>query len=182
MDDRGFLYITDIQKHDVKRWRLKDNNREGIVVAGGHGPGSLIDQLSGPTYVFVDGHHSVFVSDSNNQRVMKWVENAKDGILVAGGGGSGTDLSKFNNPRGVIVDHLGTIYVSDFGNCRIVRWPKGATQGNLVVGGSGPGDCIKSEGLSFDRYGNLYVSDISQNRVDKFQMKSSSFCAEKCAE
>ncbi|CAF4943265.1 unnamed protein product, partial [Rotaria sp. Silwood1] len=93
-----------------------------------------------PTYVFVDRDHSVYVSEWDNHRVMKWMEGAKQGIVVAGGQGKGNDLTQLSSPEGVVVDQLGTVYVADKGNDRIMRWPKGATQGSVIVGGNGRGE------------------------------------------
>ncbi|CAF4896762.1 unnamed protein product, partial [Rotaria sp. Silwood1] len=109
---------------------------QGTVVAGGNGSGNRLDQLSYPQYVFVDRDHSVYVSDRDNHRVMKWMEGAKQGIVVAGGQGEGNDLTQLLYPQGVVVDQLGTVYVADPGNDRIMRWPQGATQGSVIVGGN----------------------------------------------
>jgi sugar lactone lactonase YvrE len=138
MDENGSLYVTnDVGNHEVRRYRRGES--EATVVAGGNGSGNRLDQLSYPTYVFVDGDHSVYVSDWGNHRVMKWVEGAKEGIVVAGGRGQGNGLTQLSNPLGVVFDQLGTVYVADWGNVRIMRWNKGATQGSVIVGGNGEG-------------------------------------------
>ncbi|CAF3054382.1 unnamed protein product [Rotaria sp. Silwood2] len=173
MDESGSLYITDYEKHEVRRYKI--GNTEGIVVAGGNGKGNRLDQLSDPRYVFVDRDHSVYVSEEGNHRVMKWEEGAKQGIVVAGGQGSGNSLTQLSRPFGVAVDQLSTVYVTDLGNNRIMRWPKGTTQGSVIAGGNGSG--VQSNqlnspvGLSFDRHGNLYVADQYNHRVQKFNTK-----------
>ncbi|CAF3042897.1 unnamed protein product [Rotaria sp. Silwood2] len=170
MDENGSLYVTDIEKHEVRRYRRGES--QGTVVAGGNGRGNRLDQLSYPHYVFVDRDHSVYVSDWGNDRVMKWVEGAKQGIVVAGGQGEGNGLTQLYYPQGVVVDQLGTVYVADAENDRIMRWPKGATQGSVIVGGNGRGGQSNQLnypiGLSFDRHGNLYVVDYGNHRVQKF--------------
>ncbi|CAF2670118.1 unnamed protein product [Rotaria sp. Silwood2] len=157
MDENGSLYVTDVGKHEVRRYRRGES--QGTVVAGGNGSGNRLDQLSGPTYVFVDRDHSVYVSDWGNHRLMKWVEGAKQGIVVAGGQEEGNGLTQLSCPQGVVVDQLGTVYVADCGNARIMRWPKGATQESVIVGGNGEGGQSNQlngpTGLSFDRHGNL---------------------------
>ncbi|CAF1551405.1 unnamed protein product [Rotaria sp. Silwood1] len=172
MDDHGYLYVVDYEKHEVRRYKIGDT--QGTVVAGGNGQGNRLDQLLSPHYVFVDRDHSVYVSDSGNKRVMKWEEGAKQGIVVAGGQGEGNSLTQLNDPEGVVVDQLGTVYVADFGNHRIMRWPKGATQGSVIVGGNGYGaqsnQLASPIGLSFDRHGNLYVVDFGNHRVQKFNI------------
>jgi sugar lactone lactonase YvrE len=172
MDENGSLYVTDIGKDEVRRYRRGES--QGTVVAGGNGSGNRLDQLSDPSYVFVDRDHSVYVSEWENDRVMKWVKGAKQGIVVAGGQGKGNGLTQLSYPRGVVVDQLGTVYVADLGNDRIMRWVKGATQGNVIVGGNGRGgqsnQLNQPIGLSFDRHGNLYVVDWGNHRVQKFNI------------
>ncbi|CAF1450252.1 unnamed protein product, partial [Rotaria sordida] len=173
MDENGSLYVVDYGKHEVRRYRIGET--EGIVVAGGHGPGNRLDQLNSPQYVFVDRDHSVYVSDWGNNRVMKWMEDAKQGIVVAGGQEPGNSLTQLNRPRGVVVDQLGTVYVVDHESHRIMRWPKGAKQGSVIAGGNGYGGQSNQLslpiGLSFDRQGNLYVADEYNHRVQKFTIE-----------
>ncbi|CAF1330002.1 unnamed protein product [Rotaria sp. Silwood1] len=174
MDENGSLYVTDYQKGEVRRYRRGES--QGIVVAGGNGNGTRSDQLSNPTYVFVDRDHSVYVSEWGNHRVIKWMEGAKQGIVVAGGQGKGNGLTQLSYPYGVFVDQLGTVYVADAENDRIMRWIKGATQGNVIVGGNGRGEQSNQLhspfGLSFDRHDNLYVVDYGNYRVQKFNLES----------
>ncbi|CAF5026215.1 unnamed protein product, partial [Rotaria sp. Silwood1] len=173
MDDNGFLYVVDVEKHEVRRYKIGDT--KGTVVAGGNGQGSRLYQLSYPRYVFVDRDHSVYVSVCENHRVMKWKEGAKQGIVVAGGKGEGNRLTQLHEPEGLVVDQLGTVYVTDSWNHRIMRWPKGATQGSVIVGGNGYGaksnQLASPTGLSFDRHGNLYVVDYGNERVQKFNIE-----------
>ena len=173
MDDEGALYVTDIEKHEVRRYRQGETS--GTVVAGGNGTGDGLHQLNYPRYVCVDGEHAVYVSDYENHRVMKWVKGAKEGIVVAGGQGQGKKLTQLSGPHGVRVDAAGTVYVADYGNDRVMRWCRGATQGTVVVGGNGRGEGANQfngpTGLSFDRQGNLYVADYYNNRVQRFSIE-----------
>ncbi|CAF4720167.1 unnamed protein product, partial [Rotaria socialis] len=90
MDEQRYLYVSDDEKHEVRRYQLGEKN--GTRVAGGNGQGGGLNQLNWPTYLFVDRQQNVYVSDNNNHRVMKWVEGAKEGIVVAGGQGEGNAL------------------------------------------------------------------------------------------
>jgi sugar lactone lactonase YvrE len=170
MNNNGDLYVSDSEKDEVRRWKIGETN--GTLVAGGNGKGDHLNQLSGPTYIFVDQDDAVYVSDCNNYRVMKWVKGAKEGIVVAGGQGEGSRLTQLDHPQGVIVDHLGHVYVADSYNHRIMRWCSGSAEGSIVVGGNGfgqqPNQFRYPVGLSFDRQGNLYVVDYGNHRVEKF--------------
>ncbi|CAF3749135.1 unnamed protein product [Rotaria sp. Silwood1] len=174
MDENGYLYVTDIENDEVRRYRIGES--KGTLVAGGNGSGNRLDQLSCPQYVFVDREHSLYISDWENHRVMKWVEGEKQGTVVAGAQGKGNDLTQLSSPAGIVVDQIGTVYVADRGNDRIMRWSNGATQGTVVVGGNGRGKGSSQLngpiGLSFDRDGNLYVVDLGNDRVQKFSIDS----------
>ena len=117
IDHQRYLYVSDIENHEVRRYRIGDKN--GIVVAGRNGQGNQLNQLNYPTYLFVDEEQAVYVSDNNNHRVMKWNKDAKESILVAGGQGQGSALTQLYYPRGLFVDTTGTIDVIDARNDRV---------------------------------------------------------------
>ncbi|CAF1152781.1 unnamed protein product [Adineta steineri] len=185
-DKHGFLYVSDWDKNEVRRWKMGEYNNKGIVVAGGNGKGNELDQFSRPTFIFVDEEQSVYVSDRNNHRVMKWRKDEKEGTVVAGGNGQGENLNQLSSPAGVIVDDLGQIYVADFANDRIMRWYEEKEEGEVIVGRNGKYsgfllptiiDKIKGRlnqlnrpaGLSFDDEGNLYAAEWWNNRIQKFE-------------
>ncbi|CAF3778628.1 unnamed protein product [Rotaria sp. Silwood1] len=174
MDDQRYLYVSDIEKHAVRRYQIGDKN--GIIVAGGNGKGADLNQLKEPTYIFVDQHQTVYVADNNNHRVMRWNKGAKEGVVVAGGQGQGHALTQLSCPYGLFVDTLSTIYVADSLNHRVIRWPKGARQGTAIVGensqGAGANHLRSPLGLSFDRQGNLYVVDGGYDGYDRIQFFS----------
>ncbi|CAF4203548.1 unnamed protein product, partial [Rotaria sordida] len=99
MDDQRYLYISDTDKHEVKRYQFGDKN--GTLVAGGNGQGAGLNQLNWPAYLFVDQQQTVYVSDNANHRVMKWNKGAKEGVVVAGGQGEGNALTQLWYPKGL---------------------------------------------------------------------------------
>ena len=117
IDHQRYLYVSDIGKHEVRRYRIGDKN--GMVVAGGNGRGNQLNQLNLPTYLFVDEEQAVYVSDWNNHRVMKWNKAANQGIVVGGGRGERSALTQLFYPNGFFVDTSGTIYVVDSWNDRV---------------------------------------------------------------
>ncbi|CAF3673054.1 unnamed protein product [Rotaria sp. Silwood1] len=173
IDDQKCLYISDFERHEVRRYQMGDN--KGIIVAGGHGKGDGLNQLHWPTYIFVDRQKTVYVSDYKNHRVVKWYKNAKEGIVVAGGHGAGKSLAHLVHPKGLFVDAWDNIYVADAGNDRIMRWPNAAKQGTVVVGDNGEGDeanqLSNPWALSFDQHGNLYVVDHGNDRVQRYSIE-----------
>ena len=173
MDNQGSLYGSDCKKNEVRRYD-KGGDKKGIVVAGGHGQGAGLHQLKWPTYLFVDAQSTLYISDTNNHRVMKWMKGATEGIIVAGGNGQGEDLTQLSYPHGVWVDGYGHVYVVDAGNSRVMRWEKGAKEGTVIVGGNGRGEAANQLdepfGLFFDRHGHLYVAEFDNHRVRRFSL------------
>ncbi len=175
IDDQRYLYVSDTEKHEVRRYDIKQEDTEGTIIAGGHGKGDGLNQLSQPTYLFVDRQQTVYVSDDNNHRVMKWNKDAKEGIVVAGGQGGGNSLTQLSGPRGLFVDTLGIVYVAEYMNQRVTRWSQPIKQGTVIVGGNGQGSGADQfngpTGLSFDQHGNLYAVDFNNHRVQRFSLE-----------
>ncbi|CAF3717556.1 unnamed protein product [Adineta steineri] len=171
IDKNGFIYVSDCENHEVRRW--KEGDKQGELVAGGNGQGNHLNQLNYPIFIFIDDDYSLYISDRENHRVMKWKKDAKEGIIVAGGNGPGNSLKQLYNPQGVIVDHLGQTYVADLRNDRVMRWSEGKQEGEIVVGRNGQGNQSNQLngpiGLSFDNEENLYVADYLNHRIQKYE-------------
>ena len=179
MNENGDLFVSDQENHTVKKWR-KGEKGDGRIVAGGNGKGEQLNQLNQPTFIFIDREETVYVSDRENYRVMKWIKGAREGIIVAGGQGEGHRLNQLSCPMGLIVNEVGDVYVADQWNYRIMCWSSESKQGRIVVGGNGKGE--KSNelndpvGLSFDVENNLYVVDCGNHRIQRFEVDQH-FCS-----
>ncbi|CAF4284370.1 unnamed protein product, partial [Rotaria socialis] len=174
MDEQRNLYVSEMEKHAVRRYQLGEKN--DTLVAGGNGIGDGLNQLNFPAYLFVDRQQNVYVSDNGNHRVMKWNKGAKEGIVIAGGQRAGSALTQLYYPNGIFVDTLGTLYVVDSLNNRVMRCTQGdKKQATIIVGGNGEGEGANQfnvpRGLTFDRHGNLYVADMGNNRVQRFSVE-----------
>lgn len=172
LDKTHFFYVTDKKTHAVRQYSLgqKGERGKGKLVAGGNSAGDGFNQLNHPTFVFVDHHNSIYISDTNNHRVMKWLDGATEGIVVAGSGTKGNDRTQLDQPSGLFVDKDGAIYVADSNNNRIMRWHEGMS--DVIVGeskgGSGRNQLLRPEGLAFDRQETLYVADMNNHRIQQF--------------
>ncbi|CAF1588037.1 unnamed protein product, partial [Rotaria magnacalcarata] len=76
MDEQKYLSLSDYIKHEVRRYQLGE--KDGTPVAVCYDEGDELDLLNTSGYLFVDRDHSVYVSDYENNRVMKWVEDATE--------------------------------------------------------------------------------------------------------
>ena len=167
MNDERFLHVSDVTQGEVRRYKMN----------GTDGRADRLSQLSFPTYPYVDRRQAVYVSDSGNDRVMKWEGHVREGLIVAGGQGDGNAVTQLSNPQGVFVDQMGTVYVVDSNNHRVMRWYNESTQGRVIVGGNGAG-CQANQlygpsDVSFDQHGNIYVVDRRNDRVQRFSIEAS---------
>jgi hypothetical protein len=70
------------------------------------------------------------------------------------------------------------LYIADEANGRIMKWTEDySTGGTCVVGctntsGTAPDQLINPRYLTFDQYGNLYVTDQGNHRIQKFMMNT----------
>ncbi len=111
-------YVSDKNNHRVMKW-IKGSTK-GIVVAGGHGEGSDLTQLSCPHGVIVDQLGTVYVADSFNERLIRWSKGAAQGSSVVGGNRQGNG-NQLDYPVGLPFDRPGNLYVADFHNRRVQR-------------------------------------------------------------
>ena len=173
MDNYGSLYVSDTEKNEVRRYD-QNGDRKGLHVAGGREEGTKLNQFNKPTHLFVDAQSSLYVADTNNHRVMKWMRGGKEGIVVAGGNGKGGSLTQLSHPKGVWVDRGGHVYVVDAGNGRVIRWEKDAKRGKVIVGENGGGaqayQLSFPQGIFFDCHGHLYVTDNGNDRIQRFSV------------
>ncbi|CAF3681287.1 unnamed protein product [Rotaria sp. Silwood1] len=95
---------------------------EGIGVARSQGHGNALTQLWNPNGLFVNTLGTLYVADSENNRVMRWPEGAKQGTVIVGGNGWGRGANQFTNPIDMSFDRQGNLYVVDRRNDRVQRF------------------------------------------------------------
>ncbi len=91
-------------------------------MAGGNGGGGALNQLNGPSNIFVDDNEDIYISDTNNHRILKWKKDSNFGIKVAGTGSMGSAINNLQIPYGVFLDQTGNVYVGDEGNHRVLKF------------------------------------------------------------
>ena len=128
----------------------------------GSGPG----RFAFPVSVATDASGSVFVADSENNRIQKFTES---GQFVAQWGTAGAGPGQFATPESIATDAAGNVYVADKGNFRVQKFTsEGAFVGQWGSHGSGAGQFETTEGIATDSAGNVYVADAGNARIDKF--------------
>ncbi len=90
-------------------------------------------------------------------------------------GERGVGDGQFYGPTGISLDTSGNVYVADTSNRRIQKFTSDGTfilkwgrNGGDGSSGSGDGEFRNPRGLTVDSYGNVYVADSENDRVQKF--------------
>jgi len=186
-DSQGSLYIADSANHRIRKvdsaGTISTIAGTGVQGYSGDGGPAISANLNYPTAVFVDLWGKIYIADSFNHRI-RMVDSSGIITTVAGNGTQGYSgdndnaiYARLNNPLGIASDSTGKIYISDYGNQRIRMIDNYGVMrtvaGNGVAGYSGDGNTAISAALnsptsvSFDRSGNLYISDYSNHCIRK---------------
>ncbi|CAM4824083.1 unnamed protein product [Rotaria magnacalcarata] len=111
------FYITDMRNNRIQK--LNMSSQESITVAGSKDGISGYDnsKLASPIHVWVNEESDViYIADSENNRIQRWLPNALIGNTIAGRGDANNQLS---SPNALAFDNLGNLYVCDGNNHRI---------------------------------------------------------------
>ena len=182
VDGSGNLYLI-----DQGRIRMVSASGTITTIAGtgssgfsGDGGAATAAQLYAPSGVAVDGSGNIYIADYLNQRIRmirSGVITTIAGTGTAGysGDGGAATAAQLNYPECIAVDSWGNVYVGDYYNSRI---RKISVSGVITTcAGTGAGGCtgdggpataahIQSpHGIAFDRFGNMYISDVANNKV-----------------
>ena len=63
----------------------------------------------------------MFITDSENHRIIKWIPGKSSGTVIAGGNGNGNNMNQFNYPFAALVGSDGNLYVADRNNHRVQK-------------------------------------------------------------
>lgn len=175
---------------DYWNGRLRKVDRAGVIMTAAgtgedwfhadHQPATTAT-LKSPSDVAVDGVGTVYVVDSNADRVLA-IDAAGIITTIAGTGEAGftgdsgpASAAELNNPQGVAVDALGNLYIADTGNSRIRRVDRrglittfAGTGEHGFSGDGGPATAAALDGpygLDVDAAGNVFVADSGNFRI-----------------
>ncbi len=130
-------------------------------------------EFSSPTGIAIDNDGNIYIADTDNHSIQKFDKDGK--FLSRWGGDPGTEEGSFYYPRGLTIDPDGFVYVADSGNNRVQKFD---SEGNCQQAfgkfgfawrGAEMGAFDVPWGITTDRQGNLFITDTSNARVQKFQ-------------
>ncbi len=130
-------------------------------------------ELSSPTGIALDKEGNIYVADTDNHSIQKFDKTGT--FLARWGGEPSSQEGLFYYPRGLAVGPDDVVYVADSGNNRVQKFD---LEGNVQKAwgkfgfawrGADMGRFDVPWGITTDREGNVYVSDTSNARIQKFQ-------------
>lgn len=183
VDASGILYIADSHNHRIRKVAggiITSIAGTGVAGFSGDGGSALSAQLSLPSAIAVDGSGSLYIADTNNQRIRKIVGTTITTIAGTGeetfaGDGAAATSAALDSPLGIAVDSAGRVYIADRHNQRIRVVGSGGMMttlaGDGAVGFSGDGGSgtaaalARPSGVSVDAAGNVYIADSQNQRI-----------------
>ncbi|CAF1633668.1 unnamed protein product [Rotaria magnacalcarata] len=156
-DEHENVFVVDSGNQRIQSWAK--NAKTGKTVAGNGSAGATLNEFNRPYRVVLDTKKNILVADLQNQRITRWPSTYDPrtslGTIIAGGNGAGLNPYQLNNPT-VTQWNMDT-----YGNKNIYAGIPGRP-GNSAAQLQSP------EGLTLDKYGNLYIADCQNHRIQMF--------------
>lgn len=185
VDGSGNIYIS-----DTYNYRIRKIDATGVIstIAGtgvfgysGDGGPATSAQISGPTFITMDGSGNIYFPDNNRIRKIdgSGIISTIAGIGTAGFGGDGgpATSAQVDGPKGIAVDASGNVFFADCNNERIRKIDGSGTISTIAGTGSsgfagdgGPAVNAKFKdpyGICIDASGNMYIADANNDRIRK---------------
>ena len=172
IDINNTLYCCASDINIVVSMPIDDASNKLTLVAGKSCAGSSPDTLKSPDGIFVDINFTLYVADSDNDRIQMFLPGQMNATTVAGSGAPGTiDL---HCPTGVVLAGDNYLFIVDAYNHRIVgSGPNGfrCVAGCSNTAGSTSDHLRSPRTMAFDSFGNIWVADYENQRVQKFLLE-----------
>ncbi|CAF1295485.1 unnamed protein product [Adineta steineri] len=140
--------------------------QSATTVAGGNKRGDGLNQLKQPLGIYVDeDSESIYIADTDNNRIVRWKFGAKNGTIVAGGNGQGDNIDQLRSPTDIVLNKEKTsLIICDSYNKRVIRWSLQNSQSKEILISD-----ISCWGLAIHNNGDLYISDYKKHQIRRLQ-------------
>jgi DNA-binding beta-propeller fold protein YncE len=130
-------------------------------------------EFSSPTGMALDKDGNLYIADTDNHSIQKFDRDGK--FLARWGGEPSNQEGLFYYPRGLACGPEGEVYICDSGNNRVQKFDSTGTRMHswgkfgFAWRGAEMGQFDVPWGIATDQEGNLYISDTSNARIQKFR-------------
>lgn len=172
VDINDTIYCSLADHHQVLKLLTNNSINETKIAAGNGSSGSSLDLLNSPRGIFVTTNFELYIADCNNNRIQLFSVGQLNGTTVS-------ENTTLNCPTGVLLDKDKYLFIVDSENHRILRSHVNGFHcivGCLQKNGSSVDQLNNPQSMSFDSYGNIYVTDRNNNRIQKFKLIAN-FCS-----
>ena len=177
VDIMDVLYCSMADIHQVVTQSLNSQSSTFQIVAGTGCSGSAVNMLSNPQGIFVDINFDLYVADCGNDRIQLFRFGQRNGATAAGATITGTIT--LDCPSDVVLDADNYLFIVDSYNHRIIG--SGPDGFRCIIGCFGYGSALNQlyypQSMAFDSYGNIFIVDYNNRRVQKFMLSTNS-CSE----
>jgi hypothetical protein len=173
IDINNNLHCSLADRHLVVKSSLDRNPNTLEIVAGNGFAGSSSYMLNSPRGIFVNTNFDLYVADCNNSRIQLFRSGESNAITKAGNEMSG--MISLDCPIGVVLDADDYLFIVDSNNHRIIGSSLNGFRciaGCSGLKGSSSTQLSYPQSMAFDSYGNIYVTDRDNHRIQKFNLKS----------
>jgi Bacterial Ig-like domain/RTX calcium-binding nonapeptide repeat (4 copies)/NHL repeat len=169
-DSTGAPYVSDTGNHRIQKFTnlgaFTTKWGATVPIIGTPIAGTGNGEFNLPAGVATDSSNSVYVADTNNNRIQKFTSA---GAYTTQWGSVGTGNGQFSLPQGIATDSSNNVYVADTGNNRIQKFNStGTYMTQWGSAGTGNGQFASPSGVAVDSSGNVYVADAGNTRIQKF--------------
>jgi len=197
IDASGNVWVADELNHRILRYPAPVTNGMAANLALGqasltaNASGTTVSTLKAPRSVAVTAEGAVWVSDTQNNRLLKYSVPATgaNADMVLGQtdyitGTPGATAAKLNYIYGIAVSTMGDVWVADESNNRVLKFSSPTANGqaaDLVLGQADLTSSISNRGataaantlstpinVALTSIGDILVTDINNNRVLKY--------------
>ncbi|CAF3211468.1 unnamed protein product [Rotaria socialis] len=174
LDSANNMYFTDRGNHRVMYWT--NGASSGTTIAGTTGvSGSANNQFYMPSDLTrIASTNTLYIADTFNNRIMRYLSGASSGTVVAGGNGAGNANTQLNLPFSFAFDSSSNSFIiANYNAHSVVRWVLGASSWTLiagVVGSAGSTSTSFNAPLSvvLDSMNNMFIADTNNDRIQFF--------------